>query len=150
MGDVVTLYDVTPQEEIFIQYYLITGNRQISAYNAHFAQLKEEKPFEELTAKEKNTLSTAATRCLNRDKVKERISQLAREEAEKNSCATLEEILAYLTTVVRKSKENEFRNIGLVNMAITAINTLIKRYPNFEGSAGADEKIVFKRGTSGS
>lgn len=148
MGNIINLRDITAQEEIFIQYFLVSGNVSESAYHANMLNIKDEfVEYKDVTTKRIKELHTTGNRCLKKDKVKERISILAQEAAERNSCATLDEILAYLTTIIRKSKEN-FNNTNLINSAISAINTLIKRYPNFEGSAGAEEKIIFKRGAS--
>lgn len=139
------LYEITPQEEIFCQYYLLTCNLTESAYHAHMLDLKNKVEYDKLDLKQQKNLNTMARRAIEKNKVKERISFLAKEAAEKNSCASLEEIMGFLTTIIRKSKENGYKNIMLLNSAIKAVETLIKRYPNFEGSA-QQEKIVFNRG----
>lgn len=146
MGDIVTLYEITPQEEIFVQYYLLTGNVIESAYHSHMLDMKVYKKLDEIIPKDLKLLSAAGMRALKKDKVRERISELAREHAEKNACANLTEIMAYLTAIIRKSKENEYKNNYLVNSAIKACETLIKRYPDFENSGDKKDEITFTRG----
>ena len=146
MGDVVSLFSVTAQEEIFIQHYLISVNRAEAAYNSGFCDiLNEYNSFEQVPSKQIKYLEQAAARCLKKEEVRNRISLLAKEHAEKNGSADLTEIMSYLTSVIRMSKQNEFKNIMLVNAAIKAIETLIKRYPNFENSEKQDA-IIFDRG----
>ncbi|OGS41359.1 MAG: hypothetical protein A3K77_06290 [Euryarchaeota archaeon RBG_13_31_8] len=147
MSNIISLFDVEPREEIFIQYYLLNGNIAESAFHSHFLDLKNEYgEIDKLPNTRYKDLHKAGTNCLKKEKVKARISQLAAEQAQKESCASLTEIMAYLTTIIRKSKENEYKNIMLVNSAIKAVETLIKRYPNFEGSAEQKESISFSRG----
>jgi len=126
-GIVVTLYDVMPQEEIFIQYYLQTGIVIDSAYHAGMlAGLKNDKLIDDMTQQERKDMSKMGQNCLKKAKVKKRISQLAEENAKKYAVSGLDELLQYLTTVVRHSKTN-LNNVPLANAAIRAIETMIKR-----------------------
>lgn len=147
MGDkVVTLFDVTAQEEIFCQYFLQTGSATDSAYwSGMLLNLKAEKSIEDLTAQEYKDLNKMGKTALKKANVKKRISQLAEEHAKKYAIAGLDELLQYLSTVVRNSREN-LNNVPLANAAIRAIETMIKRYPEFASSKNYDnEKYVFSR-----
>lgn len=139
------LSEITPQEEIFCQHYVITVDSTYSAYQSGMSNsIKLDVEYENLTLKQRKSLSRLGNIALKKDIVKQRISEIARIEAEKNSCATLEEILSYLTIIIRRSK-NKLDNIMLINSAIKAIETLIKRYPDFaEGEK--EQKYYFKRG----
>jgi hypothetical protein len=155
MDNVTYLYKISPQEEIFCQHYIISIDAIYSAYHAGmYSNIKDDIEYENLTSKQRSTLSKAGTRCLDKNHVKERISEIARKEAEKNNICTLEEILNYLTVCIRKSKSNirdaennklKSININLMKMAINAVDILIKRYPDFN-LGEKDEKKVFKRG----
>lgn len=135
----------TPQEEIFCQFYILTVDAIASAYHAGFGNnIKSEKTLDELTFKERRSLSAFACRALKRPIIAARISELARIHAEKYACATLDEILQYLTSCIRKSKDN-MNNINLMNSAIKAVEVLIKRYPEFS-SYGDNIRYEFKRG----
>lgn len=141
---VIKLYEITPQEEIFCQNYVLSVDASLSAYHAGmFNNIKLEKEFDNLDLKELKGLSRAGNAALKKDKVKDRISELAAIEAEKNSIASLQEILEYLTLVLRKSKQN-FKNVMLVNAAIKSCESLIKRYPEFAENK-KDDKYIFKR-----
>lgn len=143
---IVSILDVTAQEEIFCQYFLQTGSATDSAYwSGMLLNLKAEKNIDELTNQEYKDLNKMGKAALKKDRVKKRISQLAEEKARKYSIAGLDELLQYLTTVIRNSREN-LNNVPLANAAIRAIETMIKRYPEFANSKKYDdEKYVFSR-----
>ena len=145
-GIVVTLYDITSQEEIFCQYYLQTGSATDSAYHSGMlAGLKNEKTIEDMTQQERKDMNKMGQNCLKKIKIKKRISQLADEAAKKYSISGLDELLRYLSSVVRHSKTN-LNNVPLANAAIRAIETMIKRYPEFASSKNYDdEKYTFSR-----
>jgi meiotically up-regulated gene 157 (Mug157) protein len=157
-GDnLVYLYKVTPQEEIFCQNYVTSVDTIFSAYHAGMASnIKFDVKFEDLNQRQRSTLSKAGCRALDKQHVKKRISEISRIESEKNACMSLQEILNYLSTVVRKSKNNisnaEYQkndniiNTDLIKGAINAISVLIKRYPDF-ADGEQREDIVFKRGS---
>lgn len=143
---VVTLFDVTAQEEIFCQYFLQTGSATDSAYwSGMLSNVKAEKPLIELTKQQYKDLNKMGNVALKKERVKKRISQLAEEHAKKYAIAGLDELLQYLSTVIRNSREN-LNNVPLANAAIRAIETMIKRYPEFANSKNYDnEKYVFSR-----
>lgn len=145
-GKVVTLFDVTAQEEIFCQYFLQTGSATDSAYwSGMLLNIKAEKSIDSLTTQEYKDLNKMGKAALKKEKVKKRISQLAEEHAKKYAIAGLDELLQYLSTVVRNSKEN-LNNVPLASVAIRAIETMIKRYPEFASSQNYEnEKFVFSR-----
>jgi hypothetical protein len=145
-GIVITLYDLTSQEEIFCQYFLQTGSAIDSAYHAGMlAGLKNEKIIDDLTLQERKNMNKMGQSCLKKVKVKKRISQLAEEHAKKYAVSGLDELLQYLTTVVRHSKSN-LNNVPLANAAIRAIETMIKRYPEFANSKNYEnDKYTFSR-----
>lgn len=154
MGDVIKLFEIHPQEEIFCQNYVISVDASIAAYHSGMCQnIKDEIPFDKLNSRQRNTLSQAGSRALRKKEIKARISEIAAIEAEKNNSASLEEILNYLTLCVRKSRRNfqdveekgEKLNTGLVKAAIDSINVLIKRYPDF-ADGEKKEPVIFKRG----
>jgi phage terminase small subunit len=144
--NVITLFEVTAQEEIFCQYFLQTALVTESAYHAGMlGQIKNDKPMSELTKQQCKDLNKMGNVALKRERVKKRISSLAEEQAKKYAVAGLDELLQYLSTVVRQSREN-LNNVPLANAAIRAIETMIKRYPEFASSQNyQDEKFVFSR-----
>lgn len=144
---VITLYDLHPQEEIFVQYYINTGSSPISAYWANMLDnIKGKKSYDELTLSDIKNLRKVGNLALKKPVVKERISQLVEKRAKENSISDLDELLRYLTTVIRQSKEN-LNNIPLINSAIRAIELLSKRYPEFQGKEDTtkNEKYNFYR-----
>lgn len=156
MSEIIYLYKITPQEEIFCQHYILVPDTIYAAYHAGYCRnLKDEVSFDNLSHKQRGTLSKAGCRILDKKNVKERISELAREQAEKTGCLSLDEILNYLSMVVRKSQANfqyaaergssTFINSDLVKNAINSISLLIKRYPDF-ADEDRKEDIIFQRG----
>ena len=155
MGQLIHLYNISSQDEIFCQNYVISIDASFSAYSSGLCQniKPDEIKYNDLTTRQRNTLCKAGSRLLHRKEIKLRISEISRLEAEYNNSASLEEILNYLTLCVRKSKSNirdseesnAKINTSLIRSAIEAINVLIKRYPDFaEGEK--KEPIVFNRG----
>lgn len=155
--NLVYLYKVTPQEEIFCQNYVTSIDTVFSAYHAGMASnIKLDVKFEDLNSRQRGTLSKAGCRAMEKNHIKQRISEISRIESEKNACISLQEILNYLSMVVRKSKNNIDRaekgrtdaiiNTDLIKGAINAITVLIKRYPDF-ADGEQKEDIVFKRGS---
>lgn len=144
--NVITLFEVTAQEEIFCQYFLETGIVTASAFHAGMlGQIKNDKSLDELTKQEYKDLNKMGNTALKRERVKKRVSELASERAKKYAVAGLDELLQYLSTVVRQSREN-LNNVPLANAAIRAIETMIKRYPEFASSQNYEnEKFVFSR-----
>lgn len=147
MSNIIELLNITAQEEIYCQYYVNTVDNVFSAYNAGFYNsIKNTKKYDELELKERKSLSNIGNKALKKHNVKARISQLAKIEAQKNRCASLEELLAYLTAIVRKPAEEQFCNVYQVQNSIKAIQILLQRYPNFAGSAtDPEEKYIFHR-----
>lgn len=145
MKDPIVLYEITPQEEIFCQHYVISINTVFSAYHSGMcSSIKDDVKFDDITIKERGALQKAGNRALNKNTVKKRISEIATIEATKNSCATLDEILSYLTICIRQSKDN-IKNTLYMNSALKAIDVLIKRYPDFHESSKT-ESMHFRRG----
>lgn len=153
MSNVIYLYEITPQEEIFCQNYVINLDTIKSAYmSGMHKNVKDKVEFDKLSVRQRSTLSKAGTRALEKKEVKLRISEIAAIEAERNNCASVDEILNYLTICVRKSKANIKDadngkckiNTDLIKAAINAISVLIKRYPDF--AEEKKETITFKRG----
>lgn len=153
-NNVIYLYEITPQEEIFCQNYVISLDTVRSAYiSGMHRNIKEDVVFDKLTSRQRGTLSKAGNRALEKKEVKARISEIAAIEAEKNNCASLDEILNYLTICIRKSKDqikeadrNHSKiNTYLIKAAIEAINVLIKRYPDF-ADGEKKEPLHFSRG----
>jgi predicted ArsR family transcriptional regulator len=146
-NNIITLYELHPQEEIFCQYYLQTGSAGRSAFFSCMCNnIKENiKSYDDLTLRQQKDLSTMGNKALKKPAVRKRISQMAEAAAKAYSICGLDELLQYLTMVVRESKEN-IRNVPLANSAIKAIEMLLKRYPEF-GSKGNNEaeKYNFSR-----
>lgn len=141
---VITLYDLHPQEEIFCNFYLETASPARSAYWAGMLNnIKEMADFDQLTARQIKDLSKMGNIALKKPIVKERISQMAAARAKKYSNSGLDELLQYLTTIMRTSKEN-LNNIQLMNAAIKAADLLLKRFPADSGQSEAD-KYNFSR-----
>jgi len=147
MGKVIDIiYTITAQEEIFCQWYSQTVDNVLSAYNAGFVNLiKNSIPLDELTTRHRKNLSEAGNRALKKKEIKLRISQLTGDYAKKHKKAQLEEILSFLTSVMRKSKNEGLDNIFSIREALKAIEILIKHYPDFEKGAGTEDKYTFSR-----
>lgn len=146
MGDIVWLNKITAQEEIFCQWFLKTTDNVFSAYMAGFcSNVKEEIEYSKIDITKKRNLSRAGKIALKKKEVKERIGQIAAEYADKHNKAQLDEVLSFLTAVMRKAKNNNLEGYHDIGQALEAIKVLVKHYPNFEGGAKADSKYVFKR-----
>lgn len=144
-NNVITLYDLLPQEEIFCQYYLQTASAGRSAYFACMCNnVKEKGEFDSLTLRQQKDLSTMGNKALKKPAVKKRISQMAEQAAKEYSISGLDELLQYLTTIMRHSKEN-LNNVPLASAAIKSIELLLKRYPEFNKTNNEAEKYNFSR-----
>ncbi|RPJ79825.1 MAG: hypothetical protein EHM20_00100 [Alphaproteobacteria bacterium] len=147
MDNVITLYEITAQEEIFCQFYLQTVSAGRSAFYAGFLNNIKENvdSYDDLKLRQQKDLSTMGNKTLKKPAVKRRISELAEEKTKEYKCAELDELLLYLTTVIRKSKEN-FQNVTMINSALRAIELMLKRYPEFQkGVNNEAEKYNFSR-----
>lgn len=141
------LHKLSSKDEIFCQYYVITLNRIFAAYKAKLSKLKNyEKDFDKLGDHERRALSKCASELMKKNDVKERISEIARIEAEKNSQASLIEVLEYYTLCMRRSKEdlkNKIVDTNLMFAGLKAADQLLKRY---DTGQEMEDKILFKRG----
>lgn len=145
MDNVIHLYEITPQEEIFCQYYVTSVDAAYAAYHANYNNKKNDIEFKDMNIKDIATLSTFGNKVLKKPNIKKRISEITRIEVEKNNTCTLDEILEYLTICIRKSKWN-LKDQNLMKNALKAAELFIKRFPDFEESKTEKDSMKFSRG----
>jgi len=142
---------LTQQEEIFCQWYYRTIDTVLSAYKAGMMDFfKDEIEFSKLDKKQRKKLSSNASYTLKKQHVRERISFLAGQEAEKSKKASLEECLAFVTSIMRKAKNENLSNIFTIREAIKAVEILLKHFPDYEKGAKKQDSIIFAREREGS
>lgn len=147
-NNIIHLYKISPKSEIFCQYYVRTINGVYAAFKAKMSTIKyiDGLEYENLNDRQRRCLSKCATAELKKPDVKERISEIARIEAEKNTQASLNEILEYYSLCLRKSKNNiieGYLDTNLMFAGIKAAEQLQKRY---DSGVELDDKIIFNRG----
>lgn len=142
---IVYLYQISSQEEIFCQNYVISVDAAYAAFHAKYSIDDLPDRFDDLNISQVAKLGIVGNSVLEKKHIKQRISEISRIEAEEHSCCTLGEILNYLSICIRKSKW-DIDNIKLMQNAIKATETLIKRYPDFAEGQGEKDKLHFSRG----
>lgn len=145
MGEVLPLFkNISPQEEIFCQFYVVSIDPILSGFHANFLDLKaEKKEFDNLDSDDIKAIEKISDKALKMPNIKARISEISKYEAEKHSTAGLKEVLIFLTDVIRTSRQRK-RDMVLLDKALKACDMLLKRFPDNE-SANKD-LLKFSRG----
>lgn len=130
--------------EIFSKYYSKTTSLTIAAYQAGYCEnIKEKVKLEDLTQKQFNNLRKAGGLILKKPEVIEEIRRISDNDAEKLGEAGLNEILSYLSLIMRKSRES-LTNYKLMQHSLKACELMLRRYPEYKTEI--EEKIEFIRG----
>ena len=140
---VITLYELTPQNEVFCKFFLRLFNASISAYEAGYFGFKEKSSYEKLKKTEKTKLTKKGNELLEDKKIKKRISELAEKEAVNKNILSLDDTLEYLSLVIKEAKK-KVKSSFYTNCGLRAAEQLIKYYQDEIGNS-LDEPIQFSR-----
>jgi hypothetical protein len=140
---VITLYELTSQQEIFCNFYLKLFNASVSAYEAGYFSFKEKCKYEELTRADKTKLTKRANELLKDKKIKKKIEDLADKAAQDKNILSLDDTLEYLSLVIRQAKK-KITSTFYTNCGLRAAELMIKHYQD-AGQNNQDEPIQFSR-----
>lgn len=133
------------KQEVFCKIYSKTTSKVMAAYMAGYCDnIKERVKLEDLTQKQFVNLKKAAGLILTKPEIIAEIRRISDKEAEKLGEAGLNEILSYLSLIMRRSREN-LNNLKLMSRSLKACELLLRRYPEYK--EGIEEQIFFNRGT---